>query len=322
MRGAIAASVALLAGICAPGGACAQEFPTKPVRIVVSFPAGGPNDLTARPIAQKLAEITGQPFVMDYRPGANGTIGSEVVAKAPPDGYTLLIISSSFTINPSTYAKLPFDTLRDFAAVGPIATGHIVFVVNPVVPARSVKEFVGVAKSRPGLLTVGSSGTGGSLHLAAELLKLVTGLNMTHVPYKGAALSLTEVIGGHIDCMFIAAPGAIPQMKAGKIRVLGVASARRSAAMPDIATFGEQGYAQVEVDSGYGFVTAAATPPAIIARLNAAMAKAVASTDVKERFAAMGLEPYSTSPQEYAGFLRDSVAKWRKVTTAAKLVPQ
>lgn len=313
---------ALLLALLLCAGTNAQEFPAKAVRVVVSFPAGGPNDLTARPIAQKLSEITGQPFVMDYRPGANGIIGTEAVAKAPPDGYTILIISSSYTINPSTYAKLPFDTLRDLVGIGPIARGHIVFVVNPVVPARSVKEFVAIAKARHGKLTFGSSGLGGSLHLGAELLMLVTGINMTHIPYKGAALSLTEVIGGHIDCMFIAAPGAIPQMKAKKIRVLAVASPRRAAAMPEVATFAEQGFATVEIDSGYGFVTAAATPGPVITRMNALITKAVATSDVKERFSAMGIEPHTSSPQDYAVFLRESLEKWRKVTAAAKLTPQ
>jgi tripartite-type tricarboxylate transporter receptor subunit TctC len=313
---------ALLMALLLCASALAQEFPAKAVRVVVSFPAGGPNDLTARPVAQKLTELTGQPFVMDYRPGANGIIGTEAVARAPADGYTMLIISSSYTINPSTYAKLPFDTLRDMVGIGPIARGHIVFVVNPIVPARTVKEFVAIAKARHGKLTFGSSGLGGSLHLGAELLMLVTGVNMVHIPYKGAALSLTEVIGGHIDCMFIAAPGAIPQMKAGKIRVLAVASPRRAAAMPDVPTFAEQGLASVEIDSGYGFVTAAATPAPTVARMNALINKAVATGDVRERFSAMGIEPYTSSREEYAVFLRESVEKWRRVVTAAKLTPQ
>ena len=178
------------------GWAHAQEYPAKAVRIIVPFAPGGPNDLAVRPVAQKLYELLGQPFVVDYRAGANGIIGSELVAKSAPDGYTLLIISSSFTINASTYAKLPFDPLRDFAPVSSIATSDIIFVVNPTVPARSVKEFVALAKSRPGKLNYASSGTGGSLHLGAELLKMTAGINMVHVPYKGAALALTDVIGG------------------------------------------------------------------------------------------------------------------------------
>ena len=198
------------------GHADAQEFPVKPVRIIVPFAPGGPNDLAIRPVAPKLQEILGQPFVVDYRAGANGIIGSELVAKSSHDGYTLLVISSSFAINASTYAKLPFDPLRDFAPVSPIATSDIIFVVNPTVPARNVREFIALAKSRPGKLNYASSGNGGSLHLGAELLKMTAGIDMVHVPYKGAALALSDVVGGHVDSMFISAPGAIAQIRAGK----------------------------------------------------------------------------------------------------------
>ena len=204
--------------------------------------AGGPNDLAVRPAAQKLYEFLGQPFVIDYRAGANGIIGCDAVAKAPPDGYTLVVISSSFSINSSTYAKLPFDPIRDFTPVGSLATSDIIFIVNPTVPVRSVKEFIALAKANPGKLTHGSSGTGGSLHLGAELLKQTAAINIVHIPYKGASLALTDVIGGHVDSMFISAPGAIGQIKAGKVRVLAIASPRRARALPDAPTFAEAGY--------------------------------------------------------------------------------
>ena len=194
------------------GIACAQEYPAKAVRVIVPFAPGGPNDLAVRPVAQKLYEFLGQPFVIDYRAGANGIIGCDMVAKAPPDGYALAVISSSFTINASSYAKLPFDPVRDFTPINSIATSDIIFVVNPTVPVRSVREFVALAKSQPGKMNYSSSGTGGSLHLGAELLKLTAGINMVHVPYKGASLALTDVIGGHVDSMFISAPGAIGQV--------------------------------------------------------------------------------------------------------------
>lgn len=302
--------------------ASAQEYPVKAVRVIVPFAPGGPNDLAVRPVAQKLYEFLGQPFVIDYRAGANGIIGSDLVAKSAPDGYTLLIISSSFTINASTYAKLPFDPLRDFAPVSSIATSDIIFVVNPTVPVRSVREFVALAKSQPGKLNYSSSGTGGSLHLGAELLKVAAGINMVHVPYKGASLALTDVIGGHVDSMFISAPGAIAQIKAGKVRVLAVASARRARSLPDTPTFAEAGYPEVQVDTRYGLLAPAATPATIIVRLEAAIARALSTPEVRETYAALGLDPAASGAQEYAAFLRDEILRWRKVVTAAKLQPQ
>ena len=296
-----------------------QGYPAKPVRIIVPYTAGGPNDSAVRPLSQKLQELLGQPFVVDYRAGANGIIGTEYVAKSPPDGYTLLIISSSFTINTATYAKLPFDAMRDFAAVSSIGTSDIILVVNLVVPARTVKEFVALARARPGKLVYGSSGVGGSLHLAAELLSFTTGIRMVHVPYKGAILALTDVIGGHIDAMYVAAPAAIPQVKAGKVRALAVASRRRAPALPEVPTFAEAGFSGVEVDSRYGILAPAATPYDVVARLNAAMVKALGVTDVRERYTAMGMQAISSTPQEYADYLRNDMVKLRKVVAAAKL---
>ena len=317
---ALLAAIALL--LACSGFACAQDYPVKAVRIIVPFAPGGPNDLAVRPVAQKLYELLGQPFVIDYRAGANGIIGCDLVAKSAPDGYTMAVISSSFTINASSYAKLPFDPVRDFTPVGSLATSDIIFVVNPTVPAKSVKEFVALAKSQPGKLNYSSSGTGGSLHLGAELFKLTAGIDMVHVPYKGAALALTDVIGGHVDSMFISAPGAINQIKAGKVRLLAVASARRARALPDAPTFAEAGYPEVQVDTRYGLLAPAATPASTIARLEAAIAKALATPEVREQYAALSLEPAVLSAQEYAIFLREEILRWRKVVIAAKLQPQ
>ena len=300
----------------------AQEYPSKLVRIIVSFAPGGPNDLSVRPVAQKLQEILGQPFIIDYRAGANGIIGTELVAKSPPDGYTLLVISSSFTINASAYAKLPFDPVRDFAPVSSIAVSDIVFLANPTVPARTIREFVALAKSRPGKLNYGSSGNGGSLHLGGELLKLTARIDMVHVPYKGAALALTDVVGGHVDSMFISAPGAIAQIRAGKVRPLAVASARRAASLSDVPTFAEAGYAGVQVDTRYGIIAPAGTPTPTVNRLQTAIAKALGTSDLRERYNALSLEPSGSTPQEFAAYLRDDIAKWRKVISAAKLPPQ
>ena len=299
-----------------------QAFPAKPVRIIVPFTPGGPNDLVVRPVAPKLQELTSQPVVIDYRAGANGIIGTELVAKSAPDGYTLLVISSSFTINPSTQAKLPFDPIRDFAAVSSLAKSDIILVVNPTVPARSVRDLVALAKSRPGKLNYASSGTGGSLHLAGELLKMTAGIDMVHVPYKGAALALTDVIGGHVDSMFIAAPGAMPQIKAGKVRVLATASARRAPVLPETPTFAEAGFADVQVDSRYGLIGPAAIPPGVLARLQALVARVLAAPEVRERYTSLGLDPAPSTSQEYAAYLRDDVVRWRKVVASAKLTPQ
>lgn len=303
----------------AAGQAAAQGYPAKPVRIIVPFTAGGPNDSVLRPLSQKLHELLGQPFVLDYRPGGNAIIGTDYVAKSPPDGYTLLIISSTFTINTATYAKLPFDAIRDFAAVSSIATGDIILVANRVVPARTIAEFTALARASPGKLTYGSAGVGGSLHLAAELLSSAAGIQMVHVPYKGAVLAITEVIGGQIDAMFIASSAAIPQVRAGKVRALGVASRKRTPALPEVPTFAEAGFPGVEVDSRFGIVAPAATPREVITRLNAAMVKALGAADVRERYIAMGMETVTTTPQEYADHLRSEMVKLRKVVAAAKL---
>ena len=319
VRTVIAAMVLLPA---AAGIAYAQEYPAKVVRVIVPFAPGGPNDLAVRPVAQKLYEFLGQPFVIDYRAGANGIIGCDMVAKSPPDGYALVVISSSFTINASSYAKLPFDPVRDFTPVGSLAASDIIFVVNPTVPVKNVKEFVALAKSQPGKLNYSSSGTGGSLHLGAELMNLTTGIKMVHVPYKGASLALTDVIGGHVDSMFISAPGAIAQVKAGKVRVLAVASPRRARSLPDVPTFGEAGYPDVIVDTRYGLLAPAATPPAIVAKLEAAINKALGTPEVREQYNTLSLDPSPSTSQEYAAFLKDEIVRWRKVVTAAKLQPQ
>lgn len=302
--------------------ATAQEYPIKPVRVIVGFAPGGPADLVVRPYAQKLHEMYGQPMVIDYRAGANGVIATEMVGKSPPDGYTLLATTSGFSMNAVTYAKLPFDTLKDFAPVSLTAQSDIAFMVNPVVPARTVKEFVAIAKSRKPPMTYASSGLGGTLHLGAEMLKFAAGIDMLHVPYKGASLAMADVIGGHIDVMFISVPPAIAQVKAGKLRALGTASPKRARGLPDVPTFIELGYADFEVDSKYGLVAPGATPREIVNKLSAAVVKAAQSADLKERYAGLGLEPLSSTPEQYADQVRNAIVRWRKVIAAAKITPQ
>lgn len=316
--------VVVAAGLLA-ANLCAQEYPVKPVRVIVGFAPGGPADLVVRPYTQKLHEMYGQPMVIDYRPGANGVIATEVVAKAPPDGYTLLATTSGFSMNPVTYAKLPFDTLRDLAPVSLTAQSDIAFMVNPVVPARSVKEFVAIAKARQAQkapMTYASSGNGGTLHLGAEMLKLAASIDMLHVPYKGASLAMADVIGGHVDVMFISVPPAIPQVKAGKLRALGTASLKRARGLPDVPTFNELGYTDFEVDSKYGLVAPGATPREVLNKLAAGIAKAAQSADLRERYAGLGLEPLSSTPEQYTEQVRNAMVRWRKVIAAAKIPPQ
>ncbi len=314
--------VLLLAAALCCTSASAQEFPVKPLRVIVGFAPGGPADLVVRPVAQKLHEILGQPVVVDYRPGANMVIASELVAKSAPDGYTLLATTSAFTMNPVTHARLPYDTLRDFAPISLTANSDFAFMVNPVVPARTLKEFIAVAKARKNGLTYGSSGTGGSLHLAGEMLKLAAGIDMLHVPYKGASLAMADVIGGHVDVMFISVPPAIPMVKAGKLRALGTASAKRARGLPEVPTFIELGHADFTVDANYGLAAPAQTPREVVLKLSAAVGKAAQSADLKERYAGLGLEALANTPEQYTDFIRRDIAKWRKVVAAAKLTPQ
>ena len=309
---------AVLAGLLGMA-AGAQDYPGKPVRIIIAFSAGGPNDAVMRPLAQKLQELLGQPFVIDYRPGANGVIGTDHVAKSPPDGYTLLAVSSSLPVNAATSAKQPYDLARDFAGVSSVAVSFLVFVVNPSVPVRSVKELVALARSRPAMLSYASSGTGGSLHLAVELLALAAGVRMLHVPHKGASPALVDVIAGHVDSMFVAAPVAMPYARSGRVRVIATAGAARSARLPEIPTFADSGFPKVVVDSRYGLLAPAATSRETIAKLNAAIGKALASTEIRKLYESQDLEVATGTPQAYGDYIREEIAKWRSVVAGAKL---
>ncbi len=300
----------------------AQDYPVRPVRTLVGFAAGGPADLVVRPITQKLQELLGQPFVVDYRPGANMSIASDLVSKASPDGYTLLATTSAFTINPVAFSRLPYDTIRDFSPISLTANSDITFVVNPVVPVKTIKEFVAMVRARKNTLNYGSSGTGGSLHLAGEMLKLVEHIDMLHVPYKGAVLAMNDVIGGHVDAMFISVPPTIPMVKAGKLRALATASLKRARGLPNVPTFIEVGYPDFTVDSAYGLAAPAHTPKDIVNKLSQAVVKASQSADLIERYANLGLEPISSTPEQYADYVRRNIEKWRKVVAAAKIQPQ
>ncbi len=298
-----------------------QSYPAKPVRIISAFPPGGPTDLLARPVGAKLQEWLGQPFIIDFRSGAAGTIGADHVAKSPADGYTLLVITGSFTTAPGTHSSLPYDTLKDFVGVSPLARGHSLLVVHPGIPARDLKQLVALAKAQPGKLNFASSGGGGLIHLGMELFKLAAGIDMLHVPYKGVGPALQDIIGGYVDLMFIGTSPVIGHIKAGKLRAIAVASPQRSAAFPDTPTVAEMGYPKFEIISSYGIIASSAMPRAIVSRLNGALEKAIAHADVKKAYAAFGVDPWWESAERYTTWLAEDVARWNAVVKAIKYQP-
>src|SRR5688572_2265353 len=267
---------AFLAACLLPAAAAAQSFPAKPIRIVVPFSAGGPTDITVRQVAPRLTELLGQPIVVDNRAGATGIIGAEMVAKSPPDGYTLLMGTASVVaINMVTHAKLPYDTLRDFQALTPIMTTTTILVVHPSVPVKSLKELVAIAKSRPGQVTLGSAGTGGTLHLPIEMLMKSASIKVTHVPYKGAAPAVVDVVGGQLTGMFVDLPVISPHIKAGRVKPLAVASPARSQYFPQVPTTKESGYPDVELQNYYALFLPAKTPRDVVTKLHDAVVKSV-----------------------------------------------
>ena len=299
-------------------GASAQAFPSKPIRIVVPFSAGGPTDITARFIAPRMTELLGQPIVIDNRAGATGIIGAELVAKAQPDGYTLLMATASVVaINMVTYSKLPYDTLRDFQPLTPIMTTATILVVHPSVPAKSLKDLVALAKARPGQITMASAGTGGTLHLPIEMLMKSAGIKMTHVPYKGAAPAVIDVVAGQVSGMFVDLPVISPHVKAGKVRALAMASPQRSVYFPDVPTTKEAGYVNVELQNYYALFLPARTPQEIVGKLHDAAVKTVNTPGVREKLVGSGADPLTMTPEEFTRFLRADIEMWGKVVKAA-----
>ncbi len=316
------AAACIAVSIAGAEPAQAQVYPRKPVRLILPSPAGSPADNVARPVAQKLSESLGQPVVIDSRAGANGNIGADILAKSAPDGHTLLQISTAFTISAATYAKLPFDPIYDFAPVSLIAKSNIVLVVRPDLPAKSVKELVLLARQMPGKLTFASSGNGSSIHLAGELLNTVAGIDMLHVPFKGVVQGLVDVVGGRVDMMFIGVSGALPHIKTGKLRALALASSARTQSLASVPTMIEAGLPGFEVPSNFGVLAPAGTPKNIIARLNSALVEILHTQDMRAHFAAFGVEPVTNTPEEFALYIRNEIAKWAKVAKAAKIEPQ
>ncbi len=299
-----------------------QEFPVKPIRVIIPQSAGGSTDMAARAVTQRLGDALGQPFVVDNRPGAGSLIGTDLVAKAAPDGYTLLGVAGSFSINPSLHARLPFDPMRDFDPVSRLCTLPHILVVHPSVPARSVKELIALIKARPGQFNAATSGVATSTHMAAELFMYMTGTKMTTVPYKGGAPGIVALVAGEVQLYFATISTALPHIRSGKLRALAVTTRKRSAAAPDYPTIAEAGLPGYEHASWVGLLAPAGTPPAVIARLNGEIARIVHLPEVKDYFLRDGLEPDGDSAMEFTASLRHEIEKWLKVVKAAGIKPQ
>jgi tripartite-type tricarboxylate transporter receptor subunit TctC len=294
--------------------AYAQTYPNKSIRLIVPFPPGGPADILSRAIGQKLTESSGQQVVVDNRAGAGGMIGSDLAAKGAPDGYTLLMgFVGTHAINPSLYSKLPYDNVKSFEPVSLVATATIILVLHPSVPAKSVKELIALAKSKPGELTFGSPGNGTPQHLAGELFNTMAGVKMTHIPFKGAVPAISDLLGGRISLIFSSAPPALPHVATGKLRALAVTSGKRSSVSPDLPTVAESGLPGFEVINWYGVLVPARTPRPIVEKLNTEIAKIMKMPDVKERLSGVGIEAFSSTPAQFATFIKDETAKWAKV---------
>jgi tripartite-type tricarboxylate transporter receptor subunit TctC len=318
-----AAALACVAWSATAGAQPAQNYPARPVRVVVPYPAGGSLDLIGRVYARGLSDGLGQPFVVDNRGGANGNVGTEAVANAAPDGYTLVVTSSSnLTINPNVYRKMAYDVQRDLAPVSLVAVQRNILVVNPSLPVKSVKELVALAQARPGSINYGSSGIGSSAHMSAELFRLVTGAQMTHVPYKGVGPATNDLLAGQIPLMFNNLAVSTPFVKNGRLRALAVTGNGRHPTLPDVPSMNEAGFPGVDVSLWEALLAPAATPPDIISKLNAEVIKAAQTPDARQRLAGAGADPATGTPQQLAQMIRTETAKWAKVVKDAKIVQE
>jgi tripartite-type tricarboxylate transporter receptor subunit TctC len=296
----------------------AQPYPNKPIRLICPFPPGGAVDIASRSVAQALSQQLGQPVTVDNRPGAGGNIGAEIVAKAAPDGYTLLMATSNIlAINPALYSKVPFDSLKDFAPVSMVVSLNNVLVLNPNVPYKSVQEVIAAARAQPGKLTYASSGNGTSIHLSGELFKSMAGVDMLHIPYKGSAPAVTDLLAGQVNMMFDNIPSSLPHIKAGKLRALAVTGSKRASSLPDLPTIAEAAIPGYESYVWFGVVAPAGTPPEVIKRLNAELAKAAVTPEFRDRLTGQGYDVLSTSPEQMTASIRSEMAKWGKIVKAS-----
>ena len=318
-RRAIAAGAALVAGSL-PAALFAQSgFPNRPVKFLVPFPAGGPVDTTARAMAQKLGELWGQPCVVDNKAGAGGIVGAEIASKLPADGYNLFVCSIHHSVLPSLRPKLPYDIEKDFVPVSFGAMFPVILVAHPSMPATNVRELITLAKQQPGKLAYGSAGNGGGTHLAGELFNMHAGTRLQHIPYKGSAPAMNDLLGGQVQLMFADAPTALTQIRAGKVRALGVASALRSALLPDLPSIAESGLPEYEAYSWAGVLAPAGTPREIVTKISVDLQRVMAQPDVKQRLNDAGAEANPTSPERFGQMLRGEIEKWAKVVKAADI---
>lgn len=313
----LAAAAAALCGTMLP--ASAQSYPTKPVRMIVSFPPGGPIDTTARILGQRLSEIWGQPVVIENRAGGNGAIGADIAAKAAPDGYTIFMNSIHHAVLPSLMPNLPYDVQRDFVPVSFAAQFAVFLVAHPTVPFKSVNELIAYAKKNPGKLAFGSAGSGGGTHLAGELFKLQAAVDMLQVPYKGSAPAMTDLLGGQVQLMFSDGPTAMQHIKKGSLRVLGVGSPQRSAILPEVPTISESGVKGYEAYSWAGVLAPKGTPQHIVAKVNADIATALNNPETKQKLLSVGAEGMPSSQEQYASFFKAESVKWAKLVKEANI---
>jgi tripartite-type tricarboxylate transporter receptor subunit TctC len=309
----------LLAVLFISSAALAQNYPSKPIRVVVPFPPGGGTDIVARTVTPKMAEILGQPFVVDNRAGAGGNIGTEQVAKSPADGYTLLVASASTAINTTLTPKQSPDLLRAFAPVVLMVVNNHLLAAHPSVPANNVRELLALAKAKPGSITYASYGPGSSAHLTAELFKMMAHVDLLHVPYKGAAPAVNDLLGGQVNIMFADVAALLPHIKSGKLKALGIASLKRFEGLPDVPTIAESGVPGFEAGGFLGLVAPAGTPPAVIDALNSAAQKSLAMPDVRERLMALASPPMGGTPDEFGNYMKREVDKWARVIRAADI---
>ena len=306
-------ALAALAALAFVPAALAQPYPSHPVRIVVPFAAGGPADIYARAVAEKLQAALGQPFVVEDRPGAGSILGTEAVRQSPPDGYTLLMMSNTHTVNESLVPKKPFELMRDFVPVAPVNYSDLVMVVHPSVPAKTLKEFIALAKAKPGQLNYASSGTGTPYHMAGELFKAMAGVNIVHVPYKGSSGARTDVLGGQVQMMFDAITTMAPNVEAGKVRALGTTGKARSSVLPDVPTISEAGVPGYEATIWLGIMAPTGTPKPIVEKLNAEITRIVNTPEMKAAWEKQGAVPMSMSTSEFDKYLREDIEKWARV---------
>ncbi len=312
-------SVALL-GAAFARPAAAQGYPSKPVRMIVPYPPGGGNDGLGRPFALKLAEKWGQSVTVDNRPGASGMIGADLVAKSAPDGYTLLLCGApEAALNATIYPKMTYDPLRSFAPVSQLAFSPLALAVHPSLPARTPQEFIALAKKQPGELAYSSIGAGSPQHIAGEWMKMMADINITHVPYKGGGPQLVDLMGGHVHSGFLALPAVAPHIKSGRVRVIGVTSAKRSPTIPDVPTLRESGLAGYDVSQWYGVTVVAGTPADIVAKIHADLTDILKMPDIRSRMADLGAEPVGSNPAQFSEHIRAEIAKYRKIVQDTRI---